>query len=58
MAAGVVVGGILLAGDELLGVVQLSVGSGADLVDHSGLEIEEHGAGDVLSSARPQRRRC
>merc|ERR1719152_722449 len=34
MATGVVVGSILLTGDELLGVVQLAVGTGADLVDH------------------------
>ena len=32
MAAGVVVGGVLLASDELLGVEELTVGASADLV--------------------------
>ena len=32
MAAGVIVGGVLLAGDELLGVEELAVGASADLV--------------------------
>ena len=50
VAAGEVVGRVLLAGDELLGVEQLAVGTGADLVDHSGLQIEEDSAGDVLAS--------
>jgi hypothetical protein len=50
MATGEVVGGILLSGDELLGVEQLSVGSGTDFIDNGGLEIEEDGAGDVLAS--------
>jgi len=38
-----------LAGDELLGVEELAVRAGADLVDHGGLEIEEDAAGDVLA---------
>jgi hypothetical protein len=46
----VVVGSILLSGDQLLRVVQLSVGSGTDLVNHSRLKIEVHGSGHVLSS--------
>jgi hypothetical protein len=49
MSTGEVVGGILLSGDELLGVEQLSVGSGTDLIDNGGLEIEEDGTGDVLA---------
>jgi len=49
VATGEVVGGILLSGDELLGVEQLSVSSGADLIDDGGLEIEEDSAGDVLA---------
>merc|ERR1712072_794972 len=48
MAAGVVVGGILLARDELLGVVELAVGTGADLIDHGGLEVEVDAAGTCL----------
>merc|ERR1711977_585065 len=50
MAAGVIVGCILLAGDELLGVVELAVSTGADLIDHGRLEVEEDGARDVLAS--------
>ena len=50
VATGEVVGGILLAGDELLGVEELSVGAGSDLIDDGGLEIEEDAARDVLAS--------
>jgi len=50
VTAGVVVGSILLAGDELLRVVELTVGTGADLIDHGWLEIEEDGTWDVLAS--------
>ena len=50
VATGEVVGGILLAGDELLGVEELSVGAGSDLIDNGGLEIEEDAAGHVLAS--------
>merc|ERR1712051_782295 len=49
VATGEVVGGILLSGDELLGVEELSVGSSTDLIDNGGLEIEEDSAGDVLA---------
>ena len=51
VTSGEVVGGIFLSGDQLLGVEELSVGSGSDFVDDSGLEIEEDGSGDVLSSS-------
>jgi hypothetical protein len=50
MSAGVVVGGILLPGDELLWVVKLTVGSGADLVNHGWLKIEVDATWDVLAS--------
>merc|ERR1711871_975556 len=50
VATGIVVGSILLTGDKLLGVVELTVGTGADLVDHSGLEVEVDAAGHVLAS--------
>jgi len=50
MTTGEVVGGILLTGDELLWVEELSVGAGSDLIDNGGLEIEEDGAGNVLAS--------
>jgi hypothetical protein len=49
VTAGVVVGCVFLAGDELLGVEELAVGSGADLIDDGGLEVDEAAAGDVLS---------
>ena len=51
MAAGEVVGGILLSGDKLLRVEELPVGTGPDLVDHSRLEIEEDAPWDVLSGS-------
>ena len=44
----IVVGRILLSGDELLGVEELSVRSGSDLVDHGWLEIDKDGTWDVL----------
>ena len=50
VTSGEVVGGILLTGDELLWVEQLSVGSGSDLIDNGWLEIEEDGSWDMLSS--------
>jgi hypothetical protein len=45
----VVVGGIFFTGDQLLWVEELSVGSGSDLVDDGGFEIDEHSPGDVLA---------
>ena len=51
VSSGEVVGGILLSGDELLGVEELSVGSGSDLIDDGGFEIEEDAPGDVLSGS-------
>merc|ERR1719262_587848 len=50
VATGVVIGGIFLSGDQLLGVVQLTVRAGADLIDHSRLEVDVHSAGHVLAS--------
>ena len=50
VTTGEVVGGVLLTRDELLGVEELSVGTGTDLIDDGGLEIEEDSAGDVLAS--------
>jgi len=51
VTTGVVVGSILLAGHELLRVVELSVGAGADLVADRGLQVDEDATRDVLSSA-------
>merc|ERR1712225_219287 len=50
MAASVVVGSILLARNKLLRVVELAVGTSANLVDHSRLEVEVDAAGHVLAS--------
>lgn len=49
VTSGEVVGGILLSGDQLLGVEQLSVGAGSDLVNDGWLEIEEDSSGHVLA---------
>merc|ERR1711937_32225 len=50
VTTGEVVGGILLTGDELLWVEELSVGTSADLIDNGWLEIEEDATWDVLTS--------
>ena len=50
VTTGEVVGSILLSGDELLGVEQLSVGASADLINDGGLQVEEDAAGNVLAS--------
>ena len=50
MTASEVIGGILLARDELLGVEELPVSTGADLVNHSGLKIEVDSTWNVLAS--------
>ena len=47
---GVVVGRVLLAGDELLGVEHLVVDAAPDLVNHGGLQVHEHGPGHVLTA--------
>ena len=51
VSSGEVVGGILLAGDQLLRVEELSVGASSDLIDDGWLEINEDGSWNVLSSA-------
>jgi hypothetical protein len=47
----VVAGSILLARDELLRVEELTVGTSTDLIDDSGLQVNEDGTRDVLASA-------
>jgi len=49
VTTGVVVGSIFLSGDDLLGVVELGVLSGADFVTNGGFQIHKDGTGDVLS---------
>lgn len=56
MSTRVVVRGVLLARDERLGVEESLVGSGADLVDHSGLEVNVDRARHVLALRRPTER--
>jgi len=50
VTTGIVVSSILLSADELFGVEELTIGSGADLIDDGGLQIEEHSAGHMLAS--------
>merc|ERR1719262_1924537 len=50
VTTGVVIGSVLFARDQLLGVVQLTVGASADLIDHSRLQVDVHGTGHVLAS--------
>lgn len=52
VATGVVVGGILLAADQELGVEELAVAAGADLVNRGRVEVDEDGARDVFAAAR------
>jgi len=49
VATGEVVGGILLAGDQLLRVEELAVGAGADLVNDGGLEVNKDSTRNVLA---------
>jgi len=51
VAAGEVVRGILLTGDQLLRVEQLTVCTGADLIDHRRLKVDEDAARHVLAGA-------
>ena len=51
VTTGIVVGGILLAADQELGVEQLAVVAGADLVDGGRVEIDEDGSRDVFAVA-------
>merc|ERR1712061_572351 len=51
VAPGVVVGGVLLAVDQLLGVVESLVGAHAGLVNDGGLEVHEDGPGHLLAAA-------
>ena len=51
MTTGIVVGSIFLAADQELGVEQLAVVAGADLVDGGRVEIDEDGSRDVFAVA-------
>lgn len=51
VTTGVVVGGILLAADQELGVEELAVVAGADLVDGRRVQVDEDGTRDMLPAA-------
>ena len=52
MSTSVVVRGILLPTDDLLRMVELTVGTAADLVADRGFQIDVNGTRDVLPSTR------
>lgn len=52
VSAGVVVGCVLLAVDDLLGMVQRLVRTAPDLVAHGRLQVDVNGAGHVLPTRR------
>jgi len=49
MATRVVVGGILLSGDEAVWAKQLTVLAGPDLVDYGGLKVYKDGSWNVFA---------
>ena len=51
VAPGVVVGGILLAIDQLLRMEELTIGSNSGLVNDSWLQINKHSSGHVLATS-------
>ena len=51
MSSCIVVGSILFSGHELLGMEELAVSSGADLIHDSWLQIDEDGTRHVLAGA-------
>jgi len=51
VTTGVVVSSIFLAGDQLLWVEQLAVGTSAHFINYCGLKINENSPGDVLASS-------
>lgn len=52
VALGPVVAGTVLAEHKVVGAEDLAVGPGAEAVHRAGLQVHEHGAGDVPSPAR------
>jgi len=50
VATGVVGGGVLLVGDEAVGVEHAAVLASLDLVEHGGLQVDKDAAGDVAVS--------
>ena len=52
VSSSVVVSGVLLSVDELLGMVQLTVGSASGLIDDSRLQIDEDSSWNMFASPR------
>lgn len=50
VASGIVVGSILLAGDQLLWVKELAVCARSHLIDHSRFQVDENSPGNMLAS--------
>lgn len=51
MTAGVVVGSILLAADQHLGVEELAVATSTDLVDRGRVQVDEERSRNMLAAA-------
>lgn len=51
MTTGIIVGSILLAADQELGVEELAVGASADLIDRRGVEVDKDRPGDIFAVA-------
>lgn len=51
LTAGVIVGGILLASDELLRMEELAIRASSHLIHYRGLQINEHSSWDVFPGA-------
>ena len=51
MTTSIVVGSILLAADQQLGVEKVAVFAGSDLVDGRGVQIDEDGSRNMLAAA-------
>lgn len=51
MTTGVIVGSILLAANQELGVEERAVAAGADLIDGGRVEIDKDGSGHVFAAA-------
>jgi len=52
MTTSVVVGGVLLSGDQLVRMKELSVSAEPDFVDDRRFEVDENGTRDVLAGSR------
>ena len=51
MTSSIVVGCVLLAADQQLGVEQLAVITSADLVNGGGVKVDEDGSRDIFATA-------